>query len=345
MPIERKYSQGSIIYFEHEEGDEIYILKSGRLDINYLEPQSGEKITKTLNQGEFLGLKSAVINHTRDEMAEAITDCNCVVFKTKEFEDFVAKKVDLLKRLLQVLSNQLRNLGYKVNNYLGNNVLEPPNIGLFKIGEYYLTTKKYRQAKTVYERYIKAYPETNLIEEAQYRIKLAEEAIRTGLAGKYKPVNEILGTEAGGTVLGVADVKTGQSPVHSKLGLREFMDSFYKAEAFYKAEQYEDARKLFVGIMDSDNKIVSSDLRNRAKFTYIETLHKLKDYMECTKIIMEFVQSTKDPTLIKQGLFILVEIYKEIQKPDMARGVLQKIVMLTPIDQLSRKAKEMMDKM
>ncbi|NPV02797.1 MAG: cyclic nucleotide-binding domain-containing protein [Brevinematales bacterium] len=345
MPIERKYSQGSIIYFEHEEGDEIYILKSGRLDISYLEPQSGEKITKTLNQGEFLGLKSAVINHTRDEMAEAITDCICVVFKTKEFEDFVAKKVDLLKRLLQVLSNQLRNLGYKVNNYLGNNVLEPPNIGLFKIGEYYLTTKKYRQAKTVYERYIKAYPETNLIEEAQYRIKLAEEAIRTGLAGKYKPVNEIIGAEAGGTVLGVADVKTGQAPVHSKLGLREFMDSFYKAEGFYKAEQYEDARKLFVGIMDSDNKIVSSDLRNRAKFTYIETLHKLKDYMECTKIIMEFVQSTKDPTLIKQALFILVEIYKEIQKPDMARGVLQKIVMLTPIDQLSRRAKEMMDKM
>ncbi|OHD56212.1 MAG: hypothetical protein A2Y33_00125 [Spirochaetes bacterium GWF1_51_8] len=344
MPLERRYSQGSIIYFDHEEGNDIFIVKSGRVDISYIEPQSGEKIQKTLNQGEFLGLKSAIINHTRDEMAEAITDCVTVVFKTKEFEDFVAKKVDLLKRLLQVLSNQIRNLGYKVNNYLGNNVLHPPNIGLFKIGEYYLNTKKFRQAKQVYEKYIKAFPETNLVDEANYRIKLAEEAIRTGLVGKFKPVDEIVGESGSATAIGTADVQAGAAPVHSKLGLREFMDNFYKAEAFYKAEQYSDAVKLFKEIMNSDNKIVSSDLRNRAKFTYVQTLFALKDYTECSKVIMEFVQTTKDPTLIKQTLFVLVDIYKNLNKPDMAKGVLQKVVMLAPVDQLSRKAKDMMEK-
>jgi CRP-like cAMP-binding protein len=45
------------------------------MDLSYEEPQTGEKITKTLNEGEFFGLKSSIINHTRDEMVQAITDC------------------------------------------------------------------------------------------------------------------------------------------------------------------------------------------------------------------------------------------------------------------------------
>lgn len=187
MPVERKYTQGSIIYFDHERGDSIFILKSGRVDLSFIQPESGEKIVKTLSQGEFFGLKSAIINHTRDEIAEAVTDALAIEFKIPDFESYVSKNVELMKRLLRVLSNQLRNLGIKVNNYLGNNVLYPPNIGLFKIGEYYINNKLYKQAIQVYQRYIEQYPQTNIVSEAKYRIELCEQAIKTGFMRNSSP--------------------------------------------------------------------------------------------------------------------------------------------------------------
>jgi TolA-binding protein len=346
MPIERRYNQGSIVYFDNEVGDDIFVLKGGRLDISYIEPQSNEKITRTLNQGEFFGLKSAIINHPRGEVAEAVTECLTIVFKVSEFEGFVAKNVELMKRLLKVLSNQLRNLGIKVNNYLGDNVIYPPNIGLFKIGEYYLNNKKYKQAIQVYERYINAYPETNLAKEAKYRIEISNEAIKTGFLKGFKPLDEIMKTEGGDLdAFAVTDIEEGVAESHSKLGLKEFMNRFYKAESFFNGGDFESAVKEFEALFQVDSKVVNSDLKNKAKFLYVQCLFNLKKYNECSQVISEFIKVLKDPTMIKHSLFILADIYMDLGNKDSAKQILQKIVVLAPIDQLSKQAKERLSKL
>lgn len=347
MPIERRYNQGSIIYFDNEIGDEIFVLKSGRLDISYIEPQTGEKIIKTLNLGEFFGLKSAIINHSRGEIAEAMTDCITIVFKTPEFEGFVSKKVDLMKRLLKVLSNQLRNLGIKVNNYLGDNVIYPPNIGLFKIGEYYLNNKKYRPAIQVYKRYKMAYPDTNLVKEADIRITLAEEAIKTGFLKKFTPVDEIIGDSSDMSAFAVvdADETADMSTQGTKLGLKDFMNRFYKAESFFNGGDYANAEKEFESLFKIDSKVVSSDLKKKAKYLYMQTLFFLKKYSECSQTIAGFIRTIKDPTLIKKSLNILADVYTETKNKEATMAILQKIVMLQPIDSLSKAAKERLNKL
>ncbi len=345
MPTERKYNQGAIVYFENDTTPEIYVLKSGRLDISFDEPQSGEKITKTLNQGEFFGLKSAIIGHTRDEVAEAVTDCITVVFKTDEFEKFVSNKVELMKRLLKVLSNQIRNLGIKVNNYLSNNVIYPPNVGLFKIGEYYLNNKKYNQAIQVYERYIKAYSNTQLVQEAKNRIEMANEAKKTGFLKKFTPVDEMVVADAEGSAFGTADARPGLDMSPSKLGLKEFMNAYYKAESFFKGEQYAEAEKELAHISDIDSKVISVDLKHKARFLEIQTLFRLKKFEPCVQKISDFIRTIKDPTLVKNSLFVLSAIYAETGNQEGTMSILQKIVAMQPIDDLSKKAKAQLDKL
>jgi len=344
MPVERKFTAGSIIYFDHEIGDSIYVLKSGRVDISYIQPESGEKIVKTISIGEFFGLKSAIIGHTRDEVAEAITDVVTIEFKVQEFESYVATNVELLKRLLRVLSNQLRNLGIKVNNYLGNNILYPPNIGLFKIGEYYLNNKQYKQAIQVYKRYLEQYPYTNIAGEAKYRIEIAEEALRTGFLKSYKPIDEMIKSEISGeellTVTQNLDIKTSKENIHSPLGIREFMDKFYKAKGFFTGKDYTNAKKMLEEFFSSISQNVNPEMVDEANMLYFQVLFNLKEFEKCAQEISEFIKTSKKPILIKQALFILADIYKELKKTELEKNILQKIVMLAPIDELSKKAKE-----
>lgn len=345
MPAERKYTAGSIIYFDHEVGDGIFILKSGQMDLSYIQPESGEKITKELAQGEFFGLKSAIIGHTRDEVAEAVSEVLTIEFKIPEFEAYVSKNVELMKRLLRVLSNQLRNLGIKVNNYLGNNVLYSPNIGLFKIGEYYILNKQYRQAIQVYERYIQQYGDTNIVEEAKYRIQICEEAIRTGFIKDFKSIDVILGGEDTQNLTAVADTKDSMANAHSVLGVRECMDKYYKAEGYVKGQDFANAEIALKELFTLDTSKFNPDLMNQAKYMYVTTLYQLKKYNECSQLVAELLKNIKEPLLIKKILLVLADIYKSLGNLEGEKSILQKIVIMPPIDMLSKAAKERMQKL
>ena len=346
MAAERKFKQGSIIYFDHEKSDSIFILKAGRVDLSYIQPETGEKITKEISQGEFFGLKSAIINHTRDEIAEAVTDAVTIEFKIPDFESYVSKNVELMKRLLRVLSNQLRNLGIKVNNYLGNNVLYPANIGIFKIGEYYLNNKQYKQAKQVYERYIEQYPETNIVQEAKYRVSIAEEAIKTGFLKEFRSIDSILGTEMPESAIApVADTKDSMDNAHSSLGVRGFMDKFYKAQSFITGEDFASADKSLNDMFSMDLSSVNQDMIDKAKLMQLTVLCKLGKYNECSQLATEYIKTTKDPRLIKQTLFIMADMYHLIKNIEGEKAIIQKILVMTPVDDLTKMARDRMTKL
>lgn len=343
MATERKFAQGSIIYFDHEIGDSIFILKAGRVDLSYIQPESGEKITKEISQGEFFGLKSAIINHTRDEIAEAVTDAVTIEFKIPDFEAYVSKNVELMKRLLRVLSNQLRNLGVKVNNYLGNNVLYPANIGIFKIGEYYLNNKQYKQAKQVYQRYIEQYGDTNIVQEAKYRIAICDEAIKTGFLKEFRSIDSIMGNEMPATnITQVADTKDSMDNAHSSLGVRGFMDKFYKAQSFITGEDFASAEKSLNDMFSMDLSSVNQDMIGKAKLMQMNALCKLNKYNECSQLATEFIKTTKDPKLIKQTLFIMADMYHQLKNIEGEKTILQKVLVMTPVDDMTKMARDRM---
>ena len=60
MPFTRKYNPGSIIYFQGDKGDEIFVLREG--SVTLIKPVHGEtqEEREELKVGEFFGVKSGL---------------------------------------------------------------------------------------------------------------------------------------------------------------------------------------------------------------------------------------------------------------------------------------------
>ena len=106
--VARNYKAGSIVYFEGDKSEYIYILKAGKVVLNYVRPETGEEIKEDIRPGEFFGVKSALGRYPREETAQTQTDCVALQLRLDDFERIVLSNIQLVKKMLRVFSNQLR---------------------------------------------------------------------------------------------------------------------------------------------------------------------------------------------------------------------------------------------
>ncbi|MDY6935763.1 MAG: cyclic nucleotide-binding domain-containing protein [Spirochaetota bacterium] len=174
--ITRRYKHGSIIYFEGDKSEYIYILKAGKVILTSIKIDTGEEDKEEIKLGEFFGVKSALGKYPREETAQTIGETILLVLTLADFEKLILKKVELVMKMLRVFSNQLRRIGRMVREVLGETDTINPEVELFKIGDYYYKIGKYQQALHSFKRYMEYYPDTKYSSVAMNRIK----AIETG---------------------------------------------------------------------------------------------------------------------------------------------------------------------
>ena len=172
--IPRTYKSGSIIYFENDRADNIYILKEGRIILTSIKLDTGEEIKEDVRIGEFFGVKSALGKYPREETAQTHGETTILVLRTADFEKLILKNVTIVRKMLRVFSNQLRRIHKMVQNTLGQTETSNPAVELFKIGEYYLKTGVYQQAMYAYKKYMEHYPDTQYASTAMQRIREIE---------------------------------------------------------------------------------------------------------------------------------------------------------------------------
>lgn len=166
----RAYKSGSIVYFEGDRSEYIYILKSGRVILSYLKPESGEEIKEEIKPGEFFGVKSSLGKYPREETAQTFGDIEVLVLTVADFERLVLGNIQVVKKMLRVFSNQLRKVGRAVREVLGETNQVNPQTELFKIGEYYYRNGRYDQALYAYKKYMEYYPDTKYSSTSMQRI-------------------------------------------------------------------------------------------------------------------------------------------------------------------------------
>jgi TolA-binding protein len=174
--ITRSYKAGSIIYFEGDKSEYIYILKSGRVLLTYTKIDTGEEIKEEVRQGEFFGVKSALGKYPREETAQTIGETNVLVLTMADFERMILRNVNVVRKMLRVFSNQLRRLGKTVRTVLGESDNVNPMVELFRIGEHYFKAGDFNKATYAFKKYMEYYPNTDYS-------KLAMERIRTISSG------------------------------------------------------------------------------------------------------------------------------------------------------------------
>ena len=60
MPKPLQYRAGSLIYFQGDPADKVFILQAGRVNLVYQDIETGQDVHDLVQPGEFFGVKSAL---------------------------------------------------------------------------------------------------------------------------------------------------------------------------------------------------------------------------------------------------------------------------------------------
>ncbi|MFH0976836.1 MAG: tetratricopeptide repeat protein [Spirochaetota bacterium] len=299
--LTRNYKHGSIIYFEGDRSDVIYILKAGKVVLTSIKIDSGEELKENIKLGEFFGVKSAIGRYPREETAQTVGDTTVLVVSRADFEKMMIKNVSMVTKMLRVFSNQLRRITDMQREILGQSDSINPAAELFKIGEYYFKSGNLQQAKYAFKRYLEHYPGTKFSELAMQRINTIDTGgsnteFQSADTGKGKPSEEPSETNnvdltdfsiedngSSGDFLGV-NKNTGSKGAQDffsdsnddellndtafdepkeTAGLRQkdITEMFYEAVSLFSQERYNDALPLFQKILNI--KTLKNDSENK----------------------------------------------------------------------------------
>lgn len=168
--VTRVYKSGSIIYFEGDKSEHIYILKSGRVILTSIKLDTGEEVKEDVRTGEFFGVKSSLGKYPREETAQTIGETVVLVFSLADFERLVLRNVNVVRKMLRVFSNQLRRIHKMLRSVMGDGDNVNPAVELFKIGEYYYKEGELKRAQYTYKKYLEYYPNAKYVQVAQKRL-------------------------------------------------------------------------------------------------------------------------------------------------------------------------------
>lgn len=326
MPRAVNYKANSIVYFEGDKNDNIYILQNGAIVLRFHDLESGSEIQEYIKTGEFFGVKSALGRFPKEETAQVIKDSTVLVLTIPEFEALALKNSRIIIKMLKVFSNQLRRIHKQVRNLLSTSKAGEPRessvdseTGLFKIGEYYLKNRKYEKAKYVFDRYLEYYP--NGV-HSQKAATFSHEAAQC-MQGKA-PSSIITQTKD------EADYDSFEQDVS------ELTKKYFQGVSLFNQEKYELALRVFKEVnkegVETEHGIKSISDIGKCYFY-------LKRWDECIKQFTYMIQTfPKHPDLI-EALFYVGSCYQEKGDLAKAKGFYSKILTMAKNDtQIYRKA-------
>lgn len=343
-PRAKKFKTGSIIYFEGDKSDDVYLLKEGKVNLIYNDLTMREEVVDPISKGEFFGVKSGLIHFPREETAKVVTDSIVFEFSAQEFESLISKNTSIILKMLKVFSNQLRKVGKQIRNLVGSNVAGDPSDDFFLIGEYYLKNKKYKQSITVYQRYLHYYPNGRYAALAKNRLKLAENALNAyGEGGGPTPVLDGLESSSSESSFGGSVSGEELEPIGDDLSdLFESDDSnegekrYYKAISLMGQQKYLDAYKIFKEIIASSAK---EEEKINASFEIGKCFYNLNKYNECIKHLTGFLSKHQQFHEKQEALFYLGNSYAKIGNREKAEKFFKNIIATTSEgDKMHRKA-------
>lgn len=118
MPKVTQYNKGSIIYFEGDKDERIFILQKGHVILSKVDINTKSSTTTLLNPGEFFGIKSALGQCLREETVMAADNAVCVVLTIAEFEKYFSSNKQLIIKMLRIFSKELKLVHAKTTEIL-----------------------------------------------------------------------------------------------------------------------------------------------------------------------------------------------------------------------------------
>ena len=283
MPQARNYKAKSIIYFEGDNSDKIYILQSGKVSLISTDIETGKENRELVKTGEFFGVKSSLAKYPREETADVLADSVVLVFNVPEFDKLMYTNPRITLQMLKVFSNQLRRIHKQLRSLLSEDENVDAETGLFSIGEYYFKNQKFKQALYAFRRYLTYYPAgTHQAKATEYLV-----SIEKCPPGKTPTLSS-----------GKTDPFAAATPAANQDG--DSGAAYFDGVTLFSKENYEEAIESFKQYVSGnpEGEYVVKALSDIGKALYF-----IKKYDECIKHFSVLIQ--KFPKHSDMGDFLL----------------------------------------
>ncbi|MDR0690176.1 MAG: cyclic nucleotide-binding domain-containing protein [Spirochaetaceae bacterium] len=315
MPKTLQFRAGSVIYFQGDAADKIFILQTGQVNLVYQDIETGQDDHDFVQPGEFFGVKSTLGRYPREENAIALQDTTVMAFTVPEFESLAMSNTRIVMQMLKTFSNQLRRIHHQVSSLMEKQEPQDPELGLFNVGEYFLANKKYSQAKYVFNRYLTYYPSGKNADQAKKKLQLAE--ARTGITpnGKADNPQNPPAQDAPEPALDLAGPTPAPAPEKTAA------DTYNEAMKYVLQGKYQQAYMGFSRIIQADT---DPDYTFKSSYELGRCLYLLAKYKDCIQYYtMMITKYPKHPNLA-EVLSFMGQSYEKIGKKDQAEIFLKK---------------------
>ncbi|MBR0475513.1 MAG: Crp/Fnr family transcriptional regulator, partial [Treponema sp.] len=99
-------------FFAGDKDDRIFILQNGKVELSAVDIVSELEIKEQVKQGDFFGVKNALIKEQRTDTARAVTDCQVIALTPQEFEKSFSANREVMLKMLTSFNRSLRSLHY-----------------------------------------------------------------------------------------------------------------------------------------------------------------------------------------------------------------------------------------
>jgi len=111
---EKSYPKGSVILFEDDPGDALYVVLSGQVKVVLIGEDGREVILSMLKMGDFFGEMSLIDDQPRSAHVIAVEDSGLLVLRRDDFRACLEESPRIALGLLQALSRRLRRADDKI---------------------------------------------------------------------------------------------------------------------------------------------------------------------------------------------------------------------------------------
>jgi CRP-like cAMP-binding protein len=119
------FKKGQVLFHEGDEGDEMYIVQSGRVAIKK-KVKEGETTLATLEKGDFFGEMAILERMPRSASAEIVEDGDLIVISGEIFGDMIKANPEIAVRMLRKYSIRLRETNKQIEQILLKGGVRPP---------------------------------------------------------------------------------------------------------------------------------------------------------------------------------------------------------------------------
>ena len=113
---ERTYPKGSVILFENDPGDSLFLVASGQVKVVLIGEDGREVILSVLREGAFFGEMALIDDAPRSAHVIAMEDARLLTLRREDFQARLRNSPDVAIALMRELSRRLRRADEKIGS-------------------------------------------------------------------------------------------------------------------------------------------------------------------------------------------------------------------------------------